>query len=225
MRSLSRSGVALSVVLLALLVLPTLAYAADGAPSSYAGTYMGMGDGKDKNGKTGDSMVTIWVEDLGDSARITFQIDKLDVTVDAEGLEQWSGDSEVTIPITIDKYGVDASGEITFSLDGTTWVAAGTGSGKAYSYEGDGQAALQQISTGIPMPSLSQQIKDMGSAIADGPSPTTDPSALPAKGQAATQDEGSSSLAPAEAAPPIATDAKVASLGVILFFIFFLMFL
>jgi hypothetical protein len=226
MRRLSRFAVALvPVVLLALALLPTLAYAADDGTNSYAGTYMGRGDGKDKNGKTGDSMVTIWVEDLGDTARITFQVDKLDVTVDAEGPEQWSGEDQVTIPITINKYGVDATGEITFSRDGNTWLLGGSGSGKAYTYDGDGQTALTRISTGIPMPSLAEQIKDMGEAVVGGPPDPASDSDLPAKGQVETQAEQASSLAPADAAPPVPTDELFFGLSLLLFFPFILLFL
>jgi len=219
MRRLSKGAAALvAIVLLTLALLPTLAYAADDGTNSYAGTYMGRGDGKDKNGKTGDSMVTIWVEDLGDTARITFQVDKLDVTVDAEGPEQWSGEDQVTIPITINKYGVDATGEITFSRDGNTWVLGGSGSGKAYTYDGDGQTALTRISTGIPMPSLGEQIKDMGEAVVGGPPEPADDSAVPPKGQAETQAEAASSLAPAEAAPPLPTDDMFVGLFLLTFF-------
>jgi hypothetical protein len=186
---------------------------------------MGRGDGKDKNGKTGDSMVTIWVEDLGDTARITFQVDKLDVTVDAEGPEQWSGDDQVTIPITINKYGVDATGEITFSRDGNTWVLGGSGSGKAYTYDGDGQTALVRISTGIPMPSLGQQIKDMGEAAVGGPPESTDTSTVAVENLAEAQAEDASSMAPAEAAPPVPTDELFFGLSLLLFFPFILLFL
>jgi hypothetical protein len=219
MRRTTRAvGVVVLGVLMAMIVLPAVALAADA--SSYEGTYAATGDGTDKNGKKGQSAVTIWVEDLGDTARVTFRVDKFGITVDAEGPEQWSGADQVTIPIAIDKYGVDASGEITLAREGDTWVLGGTGDGKAVTYEGTGQAAGTRTATGVALPSMWKQTKDLFSGIFGGP-PDDEPVSV--KGVKVETVEPASALAPAEAAPPIPTDAVLA--GSAALFIFLLLFL
>ena len=199
MRRITRAAGAVTLAaLLSLTVVPVALAAAD---SSYEGTYAATGDGTDKEGKKGTSAVTIWVEDLGDTARVTFRVDKFGITVDAEGPEQWSGDDQVTIPITIDKYGVDASGEITLARDGDVWVLGGDGDGKAVTYEGQGTAAGMRTATGVVLPSVWQQTKDMFSGIFGGP-PEAEEAVAPEPG-AAVVVANTSALAPAEASPPL----------------------
>ena len=82
-RSYALALAAIVPVFLVVLLLPTLAY----ARTHIQARTSGQANGTSKDGKHGDSTVTVWVEDLGSTSRLTFQIDKLGFTVAVEGQE------------------------------------------------------------------------------------------------------------------------------------------
>lgn len=206
------------VLALALALAPALATAAD--PSSYEGTYSCVGQGKDKKGKEGSSPVTVWVEDLGDTARFTFQVDKLGIVVDAEGDEEWDGDSSVTVALSISSPGVDAAGTVTLVKEDDRWTLTGDGEGTAGDYEGTGGLIGTRVADGFESGSLGEQISDMVSNMTGPPDTETKPSPVPDQ---ETKVDPASQLEPAEAAPPLPTETAVGmSLGV---FVLLLMFL
>lgn len=219
--ALSRLALALAVgILAALMLAPALAVAADA--SSYEGTYSCVGQGKDKKGKEGTSAVTVWVEDLGETARLTFQVDKLGIVVAAEGDEEWEGDSSVTVALSLDSPGVHADGTVTLVNEDGRWTLTGSGEGTAGDYEGTGGLVGTRVADGFQSGSLGEQISDMVSNLTGPPDTDAKPSPVP---DAETKVEPASQLEPAEAAPPIPTDVAIYMSGGMLVFLLLFLFL
>ena len=168
-RSYAFALAAIVPILLVVLLLPALANAAQDTKPAYTGTYSGQASGTSKDGKQGHSAVTVWVEDLGSTTRLTFQIDEIGLTVDVEGAEQWSGSDTLVVPLNVDKPGIKGTATVTFSRSGPGWTITGTGNGKALSYEGDGSLSATMTSTGFDFPPAGTQISDMLSANFSGP--------------------------------------------------------
>lgn len=227
-RSRAGAGVIVALVLLVPLLLPAIASAAD---DSYAGTYEGWGKGVDKKGKSAASKVTVWVQDLGDQVRVTMRVARVGITVATDGLEQWEGDSAVTVPIDESMPGVDVSGSVMLERDGEAWILTGSGSGKLLSYEGAGEVVAVRTATGVTVPGLGEQIGDALSAIFGGPpdpeeppkEATGDKLVPPERPAQVVQVEEASSLDPAEATPPIPLEdvwAGVIAIAILTFLIF-----
>jgi hypothetical protein len=215
-RSYALALAAIVPILLVVLLLPALANAAQDTKPAYTGTYSGQASGTSKDGKDGNSTVTIWVEDLGSTTRLTFQIDKIGLTVAVEGAEQWSGSDTLTVPLNVDKPGIKGTGTVTFTRSGQGWTITGSGSGKALNYEGDGSLSATMTSTGFDFPPAGTQLSDMFSAIFGGPPSDTattsnDTSTLKVV-------EKASSFAPATTAPPITDEKKAAAVAMSVLF-------
>ena len=207
-RSYALALAAIVPVLLVVLLLPSLAYASN----AYTGTYAGQANGTSKDGKHGDSTVTVWVEDLGSTTRLTFQIDKIGLTVAVEGQENWSGNDSLNVPLDVDKVGVKGTATITFTRSGEGWLmTCDDASGKALSYDGTGSLNATMTSTGFDYPPAGTQISDMFSDIFNGPpDTTTKTNAYPTLKIV----QAASSFAPAKTAPPITDEKKAAAAAV-----------
>ncbi len=208
------AGVVAVLVLPMLLLLSAPAGAAD---DSFVGTYKGWGEGTGKGGGKATSAVTIWVQDLGDSVTLTIRAARLGITFDATGPKQWQGDDALVVPVTVRKMGIRASGTFTLERDGENWILSGSGKGKMLSYEGTGTVLAVRTATGVKIPGVDTQIKDVVSALFGGPPKAEDAPPQATKGgklrppkppAQVEQVEPASSLAAAEATPPIAEDAK-----------------
>jgi len=206
-------------------VLLPAAIALAAGDDSYAGTYAGIGTGKNKKGKKGSSGATVWVEDLGSTTRLTFRFDKLPVVVDIEGAEQ-ATENGFTVPISVNKMGIRGSATITFSKKGENWQLVGRGSGKALKYEGTGILVCTRTSTGVALPSTGQQFNDLFDSLSGG-TPASSKSGVSttgAGGGGAGSTSGKpvalvvvkpvSALAPAKPKPPVSTDGLLAATGV-----------
>jgi len=171
-------GVLVIRVLLALALLPLLAYAADDGAAGYEGIYMGVGDGVGTDGGGGSAAVTVWVEDLGDSARFTIQVLEYGITVAAEGPVTDDG-SSVTVPISVDSAGVSGSATVTMTRGDEFWIMTAEGTGNALGYDGTGTLAAEQVSTGFGVPSVGDQISDMFEGITGGPDKAAEQATAP----------------------------------------------
>jgi hypothetical protein len=222
----------------AVLVLVTpllLAGPAGAAGDDFVGTYKGWGEGTGTGGGKAKSAVTIWVQDLGGDVRLTIRAARLGVTFAATGPKQWQGDDTLVVPVTVKEMGIRASGTFTLERDGENWILSGSGKGKVLNYEGTGTVLAVRTATGVKIPSVGTQIKDGLNALFGGPpkAEAVPPQATkggklqPPKPPAQVEQvKPASTLAAAEATPPIAEDAKlvltvVATLLLILFFIGF----
>jgi hypothetical protein len=164
-RSRVGAGVIVALVLVVPLLLPAFAGAAD---DSYVGTYEGWGEGTGSGGGKATSKVTIWLEDLGSQVRVTIKAHRIGVAFDAEGPEQWDGDTLV-VPINVKKRGIKVSGTIRVEPDGANWILTGDGSGKVVTYKGKGSVLAVRVATGVKVPDLGDQIKGGLEAIFGGP--------------------------------------------------------
>lgn len=213
-----RARIGAGVVAVLVLLLPLLlAVPAGAADDGYAGTYKGWGEGTGKGGGKATSAVTIWVQDLGGKVRFTIRAARLGITFDAEGPEQWQGDSTLVVPLSIKKMGIRASGTITLEKDGENWILSGSGKGKVLTYEGSGTVLAVRVATGVKIPGLGAQIKGGLQAIFGGPPAaekvppeatkggTLKPPKPPAQVE---QVKPASTLAAAEATPPIPENDK-----------------
>jgi len=179
MRRTRIAGAVLVVrVLLALALLPLMAYAADDGAAGYEGIYAGIGDGVGTDGGGGSAAVTVWVEDLGDSARFTIQILEYGITVAAEGPVTDDG-SAISVPITVDSAGVSGSATITMTRGEAFWIMTAEGTGNALGYDGMGTLSAEQVSTGFGVPSIGDQIGDMIGAITGGPDKAAEQATAP----------------------------------------------
>lgn len=157
---------AIAATLLALgiaLFLPTLAAAADAAP--WVGTYKGVAVGKDKKGKSGKSGVTIWVEDLGGSTKFTFRFDKFPVVFDQTAPNAGGQNGSMLVRFAVSKAGVNGTGMIVLYPRDGNYMIAGKGAGKAAGKQGTGRMSAVRMSTGVDLPSTTQQIKDLFSTL------------------------------------------------------------
>lgn len=169
MRRARVAGLVLAVrVVLALALLPLLAYAVDGGAPSFEGIYVGIGDGVGNDGGGGSAAVTVWVEDLGDTARFTIQVLDYGITVDAEG-PITSDAGAISVPITVDSMGVSGTATITMALVGDTWLMTAEGAGTALGYDGVGSLTADQVSTGFELPPIGEQLGTMIQNITGGP--------------------------------------------------------
>jgi len=155
-----------------------MAYAADDGAAGYEGIYMGIGDGVGTDGGGGSAAVTVWVEDLGDSARFTIQILEYGITVAAEGPVTDDGTS-ITVPISVDSAGVSGSATVTMTRGDEFWLMTAEGAGNALGYDGTGSLTAEQVSTGFGVPSIGDQIGDMIGAITGGPDEAAEQATAP----------------------------------------------
>jgi hypothetical protein len=208
------AGVVAVLILLTPLLLPGLAGAAD---DSFVGTYKGWGEGTGKGGGKATSAVTIWVQDLGGSVKFTIRAARLGVTFDATGPAQWQSDDALVVPISVKKMGIRASGTFTLERDGESWILSGSGKGKVLTYEGRGTVLAVRVATGVQIPGLGDQIKGGLDALFGGPpaAEKVPPEATkggklqPPKPPAQVEQvKPASTLAAAEAAPPIPESDK-----------------
>ncbi|MDO9108420.1 MAG: hypothetical protein Q7U89_05450 [Coriobacteriia bacterium] len=213
MRRARIAGLVLAVrLVLALALLPLLAYAADGGAPSFEGIYAGIGDGVGNDGGGGSAAVTVWVEDLGDSARFTIQVLDYGITVAAEG-PITADAGAITVPITVDSMGVSGSATITMALVGDTWLMTAEGAGTALGYDGIGSLTADQVSTGFELPPIGEQLGTMIQNITGGPAKAKEQATktpyvvsapkrpAPGAAPADSQDATSTSAAPAAEAP------------------------
>lgn len=145
------------------LALPALAAAADAAP--WVGTYKGVAVGKDDKGKTGRSGVTIWVEDAGDSTKFTFRFDKFPAVFSQTAPNDGGTKGSMLMGISVDEPGVSGAGLIVVYPRGGNYMMAGKGAGKAVGKQGTGRLGAVRTSTGVQLPSMTQQIKDLFTAL------------------------------------------------------------
>lgn len=179
MRRTRIAGAILAVrVLLAIALLPLLAYAADAGGGGFEGTYIGIGDGVGNDGGGGSASVTVWVEDLGDTARFTIEVLEYGIVVAAEGPISGEGDA-LSVPITVDSMGVSGSATIGLIREGGVWVLTAEGAGTALGYDGTGSLVADQVSTGFGLPNVGDQIGDMIGAIVGGPSKAKEAASKP----------------------------------------------
>lgn len=156
---------AVAAILLAFvfsLLVPTLAMAAD-AP--WVGTYKGVGVGKDAKGKKGTSGVTIWVEDLGDSTKFTFRFDRFPVIISKTAPNDGGTRGSMLMGISVEERGVSGAGLIVVYPRGGNYMMAGKGAGKALGKQGTGRLGAVRTSTGVVLPSMTDQIKDLFTAL------------------------------------------------------------
>jgi hypothetical protein len=227
-------GAAALAALVVLLLFPALALAR-GAQPSYEGTYAGVGNGVSDKGRKGGSTLTIWVQDLGATTRFTIRVDKIGLTIAADGPETWVDDATVSVALDVDTTSLKAKGTVILYHEGDAWTLDASGAGKVGSYAGRGTAVAVRTATGVELPSLAQQAKDMMNAAFGGPPDSVnDPktaaafhlSGLPATGPlkgvtpkpvpVATVAEASV-LAPATPTPPIPDSVALECLAVLLF--------
>ena len=210
---------ALAAVSLAALVLAASAAAADPS-SSWVGTYAGSGKGKAVKGtKEVKAAVTVWLEDAGGgNAKVTFRVDKYGLTMDAAGEVEPQADGSFVIPVDISSSTISANGVLTITRQGDKMVLGGQGAGIALGNEGTGSMGAEQTATGVVLPSLAQQTKDMIGGIFGGPTKARSAPAPAVRG-APAKVKRVSSLAPARPAAPLSTERQIFAM-VILFLIF-----
>jgi hypothetical protein len=208
---------------------PALAPAQDARPD-FQGTYQGVGTATSSDGEEVSAPVTIWVEDLGDTVRITGRAEG--IVASAEGPSRVSGD-RVLVSIAVEQPGISGSGEVTIELLDGTWVLDASGSGEAFGYSGSGSASATRVSPGVEVPGLAEQVADMFAAMLGGPSPTEPADAAPddstesaadddplapgetGDGDAAASDVPAepSPVAPATPQPPVRSDDALIAAG------------
>ena len=202
---------ALTLLTMAVLALPMVAAAAD-AQDSYAGTYTGVGSGRNAKGAKGSSGVTVWVQVSGNKTTFTFRADKLPVVVSATGVARTGANGKTVVPLSIKQAGIRGSGTMTFSISKQRWLLYGSGSGKAVKWKGTGKLVCWRVSTGVALPSLNTQFDDLFSALRGSkPKTSVEVSADAAGSSAATLPSPVPSTQPttdpASLAPPAAAAA------------------
>lgn len=238
MRTPARAAVVAAALVLLLLAAGAAGASPARAASEIDGTYVGTAQGTSTDGKKASSGVTVWVEDLGEVIRFTFRIDKLPVIVDAQGPDQSPNPNAIGVPLSIDSMGVKGSAVIMLRPKGDGWILTGRGSGKALQYAGKGTISCTRISTGVALPALGEQVRDViGSLFGAGPTSSRDLAAATAAGAAGSgdssgADEGSavapgqdqgppsgSVLDVAGADPPIPDLDKLGAVGLMILFL------
>jgi hypothetical protein len=188
--------VAASLVAFAVsLALPALAAAADSAP--WVGTYKGVGVGKNAKGKKGSSGVTIWVEDAGDSTTFTFRFDRFPAVFSRTVPNSGGLNGSMLMRIVVDEPGVKGAGMIVVYRRNGNYMMAGKGAGKALRKQGTGRLAAVRTSTGVELPSMKEQVKDLFTALLT----------RKIKSSSSTTGGGSSGLTPAVPLRIISDDA------------------
>ena len=159
-----KTAVAAALLALGLsLLLPTLAAAADAAP--WVGTYKGVGIGKNAEGKSAKSGVTIWVEDLGGSTKFTFRFDRFPVIFSQTAPNDGGRKGSMLMGISVEERGVSGAGLIVVYPRNGNYQMAGKGAGKAVGKQGTGRMGAVRTSTGVQLPSMKQQVDDLFSAL------------------------------------------------------------
>ena len=159
-----KTAVAAALLALGLsLLLPTLAAAADAAP--WVGTYKGVGIGKNAEGKSAKSGVTIWVEDLGGSTKFTFRFDRFPVIFSQTAPNDGGRKGSMLMGISVEERGVSGAGLIVVYPRNGNYLMAGKGAGKAVGKQGTGRMGAVRTSTGVQLPSMKQQVDDLFSAL------------------------------------------------------------
>lgn len=139
------------------------------------------------------------------------------MTFDAQGPKQWQGDDTLLVPFNIKKMGIRAKGTVTLERDGDAWILTGSGSGKVLTYEGRGSILATRVATGVKVPGIADQITGGLEAIFGGPPAAEEAPPEATKGGTlkppeppaqVEQIEPASSLAAAEATPPITESDK-----------------
>jgi hypothetical protein len=212
-------GAALVATILVVLLLVVPVAGADSA-SPWVGTYAGSGKGKAVKGtKEVEAAVTVWLEDVGSgNAKVTFRIDKYGLTTDASGEVEPQANGSFAIPFDVSSSTVSANGILTVTRQGDKMVMGGNGAGMALGNEGTGTLGAEQTSTGVVLPSVFRQSKDMLSGIFGGPAKAKHATGPAVKG-AVVKVKPVSSLAPARPSAPLATEREIFAM-VLLFLIF-----
>ena len=164
-RTLKAAVVAALIAVGTTLLLPAVA-AAEGAP--WVGTYKGVGVGRDGNGKTARSGVTVWVEDLGGSTRFTFRFDKLPAVFDLTAPNAGGQKGAMLVRFSVNKAGVQGTGMIVLYPRDGNYMMAGKGAGKAMGKKGTGRLSAVRTSTGVELPSTVDQFRDLFSTLLGG---------------------------------------------------------
>lgn len=145
------------------LLLPALAVAADAAP--WVGTYKGVGVGKNAKGEKARSGVTVWVEDAGGSTKLTFRFDRFPAVISRTVPNAGGTKGSMLLRVTVDEPGVRGSGLIVVYPKNGNYLMAGKGAGTALKKQGTGRMGAVRTSTGVELPSMTQQVKDLFSAL------------------------------------------------------------
>jgi hypothetical protein len=145
------------------LLLPSVAVADDAAP--WVGTYKGVGVGKNAKGEKARSGVTVWVEDAGGSTKLTFRFDRFPAVISRTVPNAGGTKGSMLLRITVDEPGVRGSGLIVVYPKAGNYLMAGKGAGTALKKRGTGRMGAVRTSTGVALPSMDQQVKDLFSAV------------------------------------------------------------
>jgi len=208
------AAVAAALVLLTTvaLALPVIAAAA-GSPGSYAGTYTGVATGKNAKGTKGSSGITVWVQVNGDQTTFTFRVDKLPVVFSATGMSQAGSTGGTLVPLSVDEAGIRGSGTMSIKISRNRWLMYGVGAGKAAKHKGTGKLVCWRVSTGVALPSIKQQVKDLFGALLGQKASTSVDVTETAAGGATDTGGASASPAPSPSASPepLSSDAPAAA--------------
>lgn len=145
------------------LLVPALSVADDAAP--WVGTYKGVGVGQNAKGEKARSGVTVWVEDAGDSTKLTFRVDKFPAVISRTVPNAGGVKGSMLLRITVDELGVRGSGMIVVYPKNGNYLMAGKGAGTALRKKGTGRMGAVRTSTGVELPSMDQQVEDLFSAV------------------------------------------------------------
>jgi hypothetical protein len=129
------------------------------------GTYKGVGVGKNAKGEKARSGVTVWVEDAGGSTKLTFRFDRFPAVISRTVPNAGGTKGSMLLRITVDEPGVRGGGLIVVYPKNGNYLMAGKGAGTALSKEGTGRMGAVRTSTGVELPSMDQQVKDLFSAV------------------------------------------------------------
>jgi hypothetical protein len=186
------------------LLLPALAPAAD-AP--WVGTYRGVGVGQDTEGDKARSGVTVWVQDAGGSTTFTFRFDKVPYVFSRTVPNEGGVKGSMLMRIAVDEPGIRGAAMIVVYPKNGNYMMAGKGVGTALRKQGKGRMGAVRTSTGVQLPSIADQVKDLFTAVLTRKTKTS---------SSAGDKSGGSSMLDL-ALPPLFSDdslVRVASAGV-----------
>lgn len=109
--------------------------------------------------------MTIWVEDAGDSTKFTFRFDKFPVVISRTAPNDGGTKGSMLMGISVDEPGVSGAGLIVVYPKNGNYMMAGKGAGKAVGKQGTGRMGAVRTSTGVALPSVNQQVKDLFTAL------------------------------------------------------------
>ena len=223
MRGSRPVAVALAATFLVASLVLVAPAAGAGPASPWVGTYAGSGKGKAVKGtKEVEATVTVWLEDAGGgNAKVTVRVDKYGLVMEAVSAVEPQANGSYLIPIDVSSSTVSANAILTVMHQGDRMVMSGQGAGIALGNEGTGTMGAEQTATGVVLPSLGAQTTDMFKDVVGGPARAKSVQAPAATG-AVIDVKPASSLAPARASAPLATERELFAMAV-LFLIFLLL--